>query len=111
MSLPKVILENGPVLDTFSLDGVTVATLFDTRRLNRDRLYPVRYRVTFMRKQVYYSSGIALTVKEWDRLPNARNQELRNNKVLIQKGFSKIKNHLYEFSSVSKFVSILAFRL
>ena len=96
--------ENNRTFENYSLDGVTATIVFDTRRakktddpeMNLFPLYPVKYRVNFMRKQFYYSSGIDLTEDEWTRLPDAKGKELKENRELIQSGFDKIKSHIKE---------------
>lgn len=84
------------VLDTFSLNKVTAAIFFDTRRIKENSRYPVKYRVTHMRKRLYYPSGIDLSKKEWNRLPNAKGKELIQQRELIQAGFEKVKSHIKE---------------
>lgn len=91
-------------MDTFSLDRITLATVFDTRRVKESLTqevdghevlyYPVKYRVTFEGKQFYYPSGIDLTETEWERLPKAKDRELKEKRQLIQSGFDKIKDHI-----------------
>jgi hypothetical protein len=68
-------------METFSLAGITATPIIDTRKAKAtpvsdtaqskiDEKYPIKFRVTFMRKQVYYSSGIDLTLKEWEIMPH-----------------------------------------
>jgi integrase len=91
-------------MENFSLDGITTTIVFDTRRAKKTEdpemdlfsLYPIKYRITFMRKQYYYPSGIDLTEDEWRRLPDAKGKELKENRELIQSGFDKIKGHIKE---------------
>lgn len=81
--------------ETYSLDKITAAIYFDTRREKKDNLlYPVKYRVTLERRQLYYSSGIDLTEEEWKRLPTAKDKQLRENRELLQNGFEGIKAHI-----------------
>jgi integrase/recombinase XerD len=81
-------------METFSLDKVTLATVLDTRRPKESLLFPVKYRVTFMRKQAYYPSGIDLSIDEWKRLPGAKGKELKQQREIILAGFDKIKDHI-----------------
>lgn len=83
-------------METFSLDKVTLATVLDTRRPKESLLFPVKYRVTLMRRQVYFPSGIDLSEDEWKRLPTAKGKELKQDKELIQSGFDRVKNHIIE---------------
>jgi integrase/recombinase XerD len=70
-------------MEMSSLAGITAPPIIDTRRAKAtpvsdntkskvDEKYPVKFRVTFMRKQVYYSSGIDLTLREWEFMPETR---------------------------------------
>jgi integrase/recombinase XerD len=92
-------------METFSLAGITATPIIDTRRaksINPDdnqskkieESFPVKYRVTFMRKQVYYPSGIDLTLKEWDIMPDTRKKDLLEQRELIQNGFDRIKEYI-----------------
>lgn len=91
-------------MENFSLDGVTATIIYDKRRAKKVTdpemdlysLYPVKYRITFMRGQYYYPSGIDLTEDEWRRLPDAKGKQLKENRELIQSGFDKIKVHIKE---------------
>lgn len=78
----------------FSLAGITAWTVFDIRRSKANGLYPVKFKVTYLRERVYYPSGIDLSVKEWETLPITRKQDLIKQRELIQKGFANIKRHI-----------------
>jgi len=84
------------VLDTFSLDKITAAIFYDTRRVKANLMFPVKYRVTFMRNRFYYPSGIDLTEDEWKRMAAAKGKELKRQRELIKSGFDKIKNHIID---------------
>lgn len=82
------------VLDTFSVGKVNVAIVYDTRRAKEEIYFPVKYRVTFNRKQVYYPS-MDLTEEEWSELLEAwnkaiRKKELKRIKDLVSAGFKRI---------------------
>jgi integrase/recombinase XerD len=83
-------------MENFSLAGVTVSVYFDTRYQKDDLLYSVKYRTTYMRKRVYYSSGIDLTEDDWKKLPNTKKRELIETRELIQAGLDKVKGHIKE---------------
>jgi integrase/recombinase XerD len=92
-------------MEKFSLDGVTLSTVLDCRRgkpvLNDkgeevDLIYPVKYRVTYLRKQYYYPSGIDLTIEEFDIMPGTKQRELTETRELIDAGYDKIKKHIKE---------------
>jgi hypothetical protein len=61
-------------MENFSLSGITLSIFFDTRRAKDELWYPVKYRITYMRKRTYISSGIDLTEEEWG---NSQSQKKR----------------------------------
>jgi integrase len=91
-------------MENYSLDGITATIIYDTRRAKKVtdpeielfQLYPIKYRITFMRKQYYFPSGIDLTEDEWKILPTTKKRELLETRELIQAGFDKIKTHIKE---------------
>ncbi len=88
--------------DTFTLEKINAAIIFDDRRSKKKRnsdavkYYPVKYRITFAGKRVYYPSGIDLSVNEWAALPDTRKKTLIEHRQLIQAGFDKIKDLIKE---------------
>lgn len=66
--MAKNTKKNNAMFD-YSKDGITVATILDTRRPKNTDLYPVRIRVTYRRKVQYYPTGKDLTPEQWDALP------------------------------------------
>lgn len=62
-------------MDTFSLDNVRATVILDTRRPKRNGYFPVKYRVTLIRKQVYYTC-MDLTIREWESIDTTKNKEL-----------------------------------
>ncbi|MCJ7449517.1 MAG: site-specific integrase [Bacteroidales bacterium] len=86
------------MMDRFSLAGITVSVIFDTRRTKEDLTFPVKYRVTYNRKQVYYPSGIDLTENQWQIIGTTKNKELVDLRELIQIGFDKVKAHIKEMT-------------
>jgi integrase len=91
-------------MENYSLDGITATIIYDKRRAKKVTdpemdlysLYPVKYRITFMREQYYFPSGIDLTEDEWKILPTTKKRELLETRELIQAGFDKIKGHIKE---------------
>lgn len=103
-------------MEKFSLDGIIATVILDTRRakqhdlkkprkkeinepldtqrIKKDDLFPVKFRINFMRKQFYYPSGINLELDQWNNLNITRKRELVEIKELIQSGFDKIKTHI-----------------
>lgn len=83
-------------MDSFSLYGVTCEIILDIRRKKANNLYPVKYRITYQRKQVYLNSGIDLSVKEWEIIPDTRKTNLKETRELICIRFDELKNQLKE---------------
>ena len=50
------------------MGNIKTATILDTRRIKQDKTYPVKLRVTFERKQQYYSLPYNLTEKDFQRV-------------------------------------------
>jgi len=76
--------------------------ILDKRRPKKNDLYPVKIRITFLRKQHYYSSGIDLSQEDFDRIINQSvRKELRTIKGKLQdfeKRITAIINSMSEFS-------------
>ena len=47
---------------------VNAATIIDKRRMKTDETFPIKLRVTFERKQKYYSTQYDLTEKIFNRI-------------------------------------------
>ena len=77
-------------LDRFNLDKVVASIILDTRRTKEKEYYPVKFRVTFMRKQ-YYFPCMDLTIDEFDRLHRIiREKNLIKTRKLIQAQFKRL---------------------
>ncbi len=94
----------------FSDSGVTLATMLETRKVNKDGLHPVRVRITYQRQRSYYSTGKALSAEGWERLPNAKSADQKAVRESIQKFSEKIKfevkdlikQDLFSFEALNK---------
>src|SRR5258708_3110397 len=60
--------------------GAHTAIVLDTRRKKIDGKFPVKLRVTFSRKQKYYSTKISLNEKEFEEVQNPKSR--KNNKEI-----------------------------
>lgn len=74
-----------------SQDGVTVASILDTRKANKDKLFPIKIRVTYRRERKYYSTGKAVDEKGWAALPNTRTRAAAEIREEIQGSFDSVK--------------------
>lgn len=82
-------------METYSLDRVKAAIILDVRRPRVSGLYPIRYRVTYNRKSVYFPC-MDLTGEDWDKLPTARGKELVRTREIVQSGFKTITQNIEE---------------
>jgi integrase/recombinase XerD len=81
-------------MENYSLSGIKLSVFYDTRRPKENLMFPVKYRVTFMRNRTYLPSGIDLTEDEWNRIDTTKKRELIETRELIQSGFDKVKEHI-----------------
>ena len=79
---------------TYSKDGITIASILDTRRRNNSGMFPVKIRVTYRRERKYYSTGKELLVEDWERLPATRNLALREMRESIENSFSLVRSNV-----------------
>ncbi len=83
-------------LERYTFDKINAAIILDTRKAKESGYYPVKYRVTYLRKQVYYPC-MDLTIDEYDKLhKSVRGEYLIRTKKLIQSGFKKLTDTIEE---------------
>jgi integrase/recombinase XerD len=83
-------------LDDKPLEGVTASIILDLRSEKDKGYFPVKYRVTFDRKQVYYPC-MDLSMDEFSRLHGSvRDLLLIKTKKLITDGFKRITDAIEE---------------
>jgi integrase/recombinase XerD len=91
----------------------TISLFFDDRRANKDGKYPLRWRLYYRGKRVYYPINKYLTKEEWDALPTSRIVslvEIRKdlnyyfNEILINKINELVRNNNF---SVEQFNYLL----
>lgn len=87
----------------YKKDGITAATVLDTRRSLTNDLYRVRVRVTFNRKTREYSTGKALSINDWNELPSAKTKVLKDAKHDIQNTFLIIEKHIRNLAERESF--------
>jgi len=78
-------------MDNFLVGGAVGTVILDTRRPKKSGLFPVKYRITYQRKQVYYNSGFEVSPKEWEAMPETRAKGLIETRELIKKGFERLE--------------------
>lgn len=86
-----------------NFNGVTVNTIFDTRRKLSTGLYPVRIIINYRRERRSYPTGISLTKFDWERLVSARDKELVRNRKVVQDTFNSISSAIEKISNSHDF--------
>lgn len=87
----------------YSKDGITVSSILDDRKENKNGSYPVKIRVTFKRVRKYYSTGKMLSVDDWRRLANTRSHELGEIRKDIENSFSLVKANVIALAEKGEF--------
>ncbi|MGE0089442.1 MAG: tyrosine-type recombinase/integrase [Bacteroidales bacterium] len=90
-------------LSHFNHGKITGSIIIDIRREKDNGLYPIRYRITFNRKQVYYKSGYDATKREWKILPTTKTRKLIEKRELIKSGFEIIEDHVKQIKDSFSF--------
>jgi integrase/recombinase XerD len=81
-------------MNTFVKDGISVASMIDTRKPNSRDEYPVKIRVNFQSKRAYYSTGISLTKADWENLSNNRTVTGNTLRANIENNFFLVRNNV-----------------
>ncbi|MFZ4398502.1 MAG: tyrosine-type recombinase/integrase [Bacteroidales bacterium] len=84
--------------DTFN-DSVTLYTLLNERRPNKDGLFPVRYRITYKRDKVFYKSGKYCSASDWELIIDETKKGSKKASVIelrkeLQAGHDNIKENI-----------------
>ena len=78
----------------YSKDGITVASILDTRKMNVRGNYPIKIRVGYKRDRKYYPTGKELTENEWESLPTKKSKEFKIIRESIENSFSLVKSNV-----------------
>lgn len=89
-------------LERYSLEDISLAVILDSRREKKDSLYPVKYRVTYQGKQLYYPC-MDLTEGEYSALHGAVKGKNLRTKRIIQDGFDNIKMIIQDMQKARSF--------
>jgi len=65
-------------------DRVTIVSIPDTRKANKEKQFPVKIRVTFRGDRKYCSTRKNMTESEWERLPFTKSKSANEIKERIQ---------------------------
>jgi integrase/recombinase XerD len=88
---------------SYSHNGISIASMLDTRRGTKDGKFPVKIRATFSRDRKYYSTGKRLSIDEWEKLPTTKSKVYSEIKSDIQISFDKVKDIVQTLESESSF--------
>lgn len=86
-----------------SKDGITVASVLDTRRAKESDEYPVKIRVTYRRVRKYYATGKNLTESDWEKLPITKSREMIKVRESIENSFDIVRDQVTELASAGEF--------
>jgi len=75
----------------FAQDGITVASMLDNRKPNKDQKFPVKIRVTHQGVRKYYSTGKDMLQDEWDKLPKTKSRAAAEVREHIQTSFDTVQ--------------------
>lgn len=96
----------------YSKDGVTVATILDTRRALANGQYPVRIRVSYRRVRSYYPTGKSMMPDDWERLNATRLHSLVSIRKDIENSFELVRQAVEDLTSKGCFtLELLSARL
>lgn len=87
----------------YAHNGITIASMLDSRRGTKGGKFPVKIRVTFNRDRKYYSTGKSLSIDEWEKLPVTKSRAFSEIKSDIQISFDKVKDIIQALEAESSF--------
>lgn len=89
----------------YSINGVSLCLVRDIRGKDTNTPCPIKWRVTYKRKQVYYPFNIYLSLDDWNLLQeNSRKPSIKELRDSLQIYFdSAIKKHVKELSETDNF--------
>jgi len=90
-------------MDTYNLNGITVAAILDDRRKTLSGKYPVKIRVTYKRDRKYYSTGKYMSVSDWEKLDKTRSTEQLCAKKDLQFTYEKVRDAVQSLEKEGNF--------
>lgn len=78
----------------YSNSGVTGTLYQDTRRPKKDNVYPIKYKVTYQRVRTYYSSGVNLSVEDFETIEKSKKKAFIKTFEQLLSFKDKIEEHL-----------------
>jgi len=90
--------------DNFLANGVLGVALLETRRKKETGLYPVKFRLTHQRKQIYINAGYDYTITDWKKLQNANKTHPQyKEKTAISAELERIKTTINDIAQVGEY--------
>lgn len=87
----------------YSKDGISVLTVQDTRKKKMSGLFPVKIQVVCNRIQRYYSTGMKLSIEDWNVLPTTKNTKLIAIRSDIKNSYDKVQNAAHKLVEDANF--------
>ena len=78
----------------YSNSGVTGTLYQDTRREKKDNVYPIKYKVTYQRERIYYSTGVNLSKVDFENLEKSKKKAYIKTFEQLLSYKDKIEEHL-----------------
>lgn len=78
----------------FTKENISILTVLDKRRPKASGLYPIKVQVVYRAVQKYYPTGKDLSVDDWERLPSARDKELKEIRESVENSFSLVRSNV-----------------
>lgn len=90
----------------YSKNGVTVVLVHDTRRTTNDGAAPIKVRVTYKRRAVYYGTSKYVTEEQWNKLPTGKSNEYLQLRKDVEESFTYIRNIVDELGMEFSFEAL-----
>jgi integrase len=87
----------------YSKDGVSVLTVQDTRKKKMSGFFPIKIQVVYNRVQRYYSTGMELSIEDWNILPNTKNTKLIAIRSDIKNSYDKVQSAVHKLVEDANF--------
>lgn len=87
----------------YSKDGLYVNVWYDSRKIRKDGGYPVKIRVTFNRRQQYYSTGKSLTLDEWESLHKSKSPRIIAIRKDIESSYNIVRDAAADLAATGSF--------
>lgn len=78
----------------FSRKGISVSAVLDRRRVKINGMFPVKIEVVWHRKQKYFSTGIDMTLEQWNRA--AVKSRMTEEMEAVEDCYNRIRNEVSE---------------